>query len=133
MSKASVSKIKNQTYTGKEITPQLTVKYKGKLLAEGTDYKVSYENNKEIGTAAAVVTGIGGYSGEKRINFKIVGTSIAKARLNNPFPSFFIFFLLRSKNTLSLNKMYFFLIICYIIFLFFSAVNSPTEQPPLNQ
>ena len=81
MSKASVSKIKNQTYTGKEITPQLTVKYKGKLLTEGTDYKVSYENNKEIGTAAAVVTGIGGYSGEKRINFKIMGTSIAKAKV----------------------------------------------------
>ncbi|MBQ6888159.1 MAG: leucine-rich repeat protein [Lachnospiraceae bacterium] len=81
ISKASVSKIKNQTYTGSEIKPQLTIKYKGKLLKKGIDYNVSYENNKEIGTAVAVITGIGKYSGEKRVNFKITGTSISKAKV----------------------------------------------------
>jgi hypothetical protein len=35
------------------------------------DYTVSYENNIEVGTAYAVITGVGAYSGTKRVSFKI--------------------------------------------------------------
>lgn len=51
------------------------------LLLSCVDYKVSYENNTQAGTAVAVITGMGDYSGEKRINFKITGTSIVKAKV----------------------------------------------------
>lgn len=80
MSKVTVAKIKNQQYTGWEIVPELTVKSGKVLLVEGTDYTVAYENNTEIGTATAVLTGIGKYSGEKKVTFKIVGRSISKAK-----------------------------------------------------
>lgn len=47
-------------YSGSEITPEPTVTYNGTMLEKGKDYIVSYKNNIEPGTEAAViVTGIG--------------------------------------------------------------------------
>ncbi len=43
----------------------------GAKLVEGTDYTVSYENNVDAGTAAAVITGMGDYAGEARVEFEI--------------------------------------------------------------
>ncbi|MBQ0028174.1 MAG: leucine-rich repeat domain-containing protein [Lachnospiraceae bacterium] len=40
-------------------------------LTEGTDYTVSYLNNKKVGTATVVFTGINGYTGELKKTFKI--------------------------------------------------------------
>ena len=81
MSKASVSKIKNQTYTGAAIEPAVTVKFGKTVLIEGTDYSVTYANNKEIGTASIIITGKGDYVGEKTVTFKIAGTAINKAKV----------------------------------------------------
>ena len=59
-------------YSGSEITPEPTVTYNGTVLEKGKDYTVSYKNNIEPGTEAAViVTGIGNYSGEVTKNFAI--------------------------------------------------------------
>lgn len=81
MSKMTVAKIPNQPYTGSEITPALTVKDGKTGLKEGEHYTVSYSRNTEVGTAYAVVTGIEekGYSGTKRVSFKIMGGSVSKA------------------------------------------------------
>lgn len=78
--KVSVSGIKAQTYTGKAITPKVTVKdtSTGKKLAQNKQYKVSYENNVNAGTGTIVLTGINGYSGEKRVNFTIWQQNMAK-------------------------------------------------------
>ena len=78
--KVSVSGIKAQTYTGKAITPKVTVKdaSTGKKLAQNKQYKVSYENNINAGTGTVVLTGINGYSGEKRVNFTIQQQNMAK-------------------------------------------------------
>lgn len=82
MSKATISKIAKQSYNeGKEITPVITVKMGKTILIKGTDYDVAYENNREVGTATAVITGKGSYSGVKRINFKIVGENIKTAKV----------------------------------------------------
>ena len=81
MSKASVSKIKNQTYIGAAIEPAVTVKFGKTVLIEGTDYSVAYANNKEIGTASIIITGKGDYVGEKTVTFKIAGTAINKAKV----------------------------------------------------
>ncbi|MDE7309992.1 MAG: CAP domain-containing protein, partial [Lachnospiraceae bacterium] len=59
-------------YSGNEITPEPTVTYNGTVLEKGKDYTVSYKNNIEAGTEAAViVTGTGNYSGEVIKNFTI--------------------------------------------------------------
>ena len=79
MNKVTVSKIKEQEYTGHDITPAVTVKQGSVMLLEGSDYTIAYENNREVGTASIILTGIGRYSGEKRVIFKIKGQDIKNA------------------------------------------------------
>ena len=50
-------------YTGKEITPAVTVTYDGKTLVRDTDYTLTYDNNLNFGQAAVVIEGIGSYGG----------------------------------------------------------------------
>lgn len=75
--KDCVKKISNQAYTGKSIKPAVSVTVNGNALTEGTDYTVTYSNNKKIGAAKAVVTGIGQYTGTVTISFKIVPKAIS--------------------------------------------------------
>ena len=53
------------------VEPQVTVKQDGKALTYGIDYKVSYADNTKEGTAKAIVTGIGKYSGTLETTFEI--------------------------------------------------------------
>ena len=71
IAKASVSGLKNKTYTGKVITQTPVVKLGNKTLKSGTDYTVSYKNNKAVGTATVTVTGKGAYTGTVKATFKI--------------------------------------------------------------
>lgn len=77
---SDVNKLGNRTYTGKSIYKTINVEKDGVTLKKGTDYKVSYSNNKNVGTVVVTITGIGNYSGKVirlfRINPK--GTSIKK-------------------------------------------------------
>jgi hypothetical protein len=61
------------TYDGKLKKPAVTsVKLGTKILKSGTDYKVTaYKNNKNIGTASVVITGIGSYKGTVTKKFYI--------------------------------------------------------------
>ena len=77
LSKASISKIGDKTYTGKAVKPAVTVKYNGKTLTKDVDYTVSYKNNKKVGTASATIKGIGDYSGSKTVEFKITAAKIS--------------------------------------------------------
>lgn len=80
ISALSFSKIPAQVYTGKKLKPKITVKNGSKTLTCGKDYTVTYQNNKNIGTATVVVKGIGGYTGSKKLSFKIKpDTPIVKA------------------------------------------------------
>ncbi len=70
---AEVSSVPAQEYTGKAITPSVTVKQGGRTLAVGKDYTISYANNVEAGKASLTVTGTGTeFGGSKTINFDIV-------------------------------------------------------------
>ena len=69
--KATVSGISTKAFTGKNITQSITVKYNGKTLKKGTDYTVSYSNNKSIGTATVKIAGKGSYTGTIIKTFKI--------------------------------------------------------------
>ena len=81
ISKATVSSIGNQAYTGKALKPSVTVKDGSATLKEGTDYTLSYKNNTKVGTATVTVTGKGSYTGTKTATFKITAASISKAYL----------------------------------------------------
>ncbi|GAB6394429.1 MAG: Ig-like domain-containing protein [Bacteroidales bacterium] len=53
-----------QTYTGSEVKPPLTVRDEsGFVLTSAIHYYVSYLNNVNAGTATALVTGVGNYTG----------------------------------------------------------------------
>lgn len=71
LSKAKVSSISQQTYTGKNIKPAVTVKYGSKVLKAGTDYTLKFSNNKAVGKATVTITGKGSYSGTVTKTFTI--------------------------------------------------------------
>lgn len=52
-------------------TSRQTADGKATVLAEGTDYTLSYNKNTNAGTATVTITGKGGYSGKKNVKFKI--------------------------------------------------------------
>lgn len=63
VSSCTVSGITAKTYTGSAVKQNPTVKYKNKVLRNGIDYTVSYQNNKNAGTAYVIIKGKGSYSG----------------------------------------------------------------------
>ena len=67
-----ISAIPDQTYTGKEITPAVTVKDGTKTLQKDVDYTVAYSNNIKVGTATVTITGKGEYTGTATTTFQIV-------------------------------------------------------------
>ena len=79
ISKATIAKIADQTYTTKAIEPKLAVSLDKKELVEGTDFTVSYKDNIEVGKATATITGKGAYEGKATAAFEI--TSPAKAAM----------------------------------------------------
>lgn len=75
--KASVAGINSKTYTGKAITQKPIVKLGSTVLKQNTDYKVSYKNNTNSGTATVTITGKGNYAGTINKTFKINPRSIS--------------------------------------------------------
>ena len=71
ISNAKISGIKTKSYTGKSVKQSIKVKLGSKTLKSGTDYTVSYKNNKSIGTATLTVKGKGKYSGTIKKTFTI--------------------------------------------------------------
>ncbi len=76
---ATVSSIATQKYTGKSITPSVTVKIGDTVLSQYTDYTLTYNNNREPGTASITITGTGTCSGTKTVTFKIAQPNISAA------------------------------------------------------
>jgi len=59
-------------YTGMTAEPEAVVMYGGKTLVQGTDYSIEYRNNIKTGTAYAIITGKGEYSGRAVESFLII-------------------------------------------------------------
>ena len=73
---AELDENKNITYSGSELKPSVKVYYNRNYMSsvqlkEGLDYNVTYSDNINAGTATAIVTGIGAYSGTKNVTFTI--------------------------------------------------------------
>ena len=80
----------NYAYDGKAKTPAVSVTLDGKTLVADVDYTVTYQNNKNIGTATVTITGAGNYTGTVTKAFTITakkGTSFTvgayKYRISN--------------------------------------------------
>ncbi|WP_443712066.1 Ig-like domain-containing protein [Ruminococcus bicirculans (ex Wegman et al. 2014)] len=88
--KATVSGISTKAFTGKNITQSITVKYNGKTLKNGTDYTVSYSNNKSIGTATVKIAGKGSYTGTITKTLKINPAKQEIQKLTAKSKAFFV-------------------------------------------
>ncbi len=88
--KATVSGISTKAFTGKNITQSITVKYNGKTLKNGTNYTVSYSNNKKIGTATVKIAGKGSYTGTITKTFKINPAKQEIQKLTAKSKAFFV-------------------------------------------
>ena len=68
---SKIETIAVQSYTGKEIKPEIVVKIGEKVLTKNKDYTISYKNNINVGTATATIIGKENYLGSKSISFII--------------------------------------------------------------
>ena len=77
--------VKNATYTGKAQKPAVTVKVNGTTLKAGTDYTLTYKNNKNAGTGFVLVKGKSSYYRTASQTFTVAKAKttikVAKAQL----------------------------------------------------
>ena len=71
ISKTKISALKTRAFTGKPLTQALTITYGGKKLVNGRDYTLTWNNNKNIGTASVTIKGKGKYNGSVTKKFRI--------------------------------------------------------------
>lgn len=90
ITKATVSGISTKAFTGKAITQNVTVKVGNTVLKNGTDYTVSYSNNKKVGKATVKITGKGKYGGVITKTFTINPAKQEIQKLTAKSKAFFI-------------------------------------------
>ncbi len=82
---ASIAGIRPQTYNRDEQEPaiKVTAFVNGKktTLTEGMDYRVSYKNNIDAGTATVIIKGNGAYKGSLNQNFTIRPKAVKKLKV----------------------------------------------------
>ena len=90
ITKVTVSGISTKAFTGKAITQNVTVKVGNTVLKNGTDYTVSYSNNKKVGKATVKITGKGKYGGVITKTFKINPAKQKIQKLTAKSKAFFV-------------------------------------------
>lgn len=81
MYELKVNEIKDQTYTGENIKPNLTIKDGNYTLVKNKDYKLTYTNNKKYGKATAKIELMGSYLGTDEKTFNIVPPKVKKLKI----------------------------------------------------
>lgn len=71
ISSTTIADIPEQSFTGDEVKPTLTITYNGKTLIENTDYSLTYSNNNSIGIGTVVIEGITNFTGTTTKTFAI--------------------------------------------------------------
>lgn len=80
-SDVTLATIPNQAYTGNELRPEVKLMYGEYPLNFGTDYRVEYKDNVELGTATVTIYGNGNFNGDRTETFKIVNNDISLAEV----------------------------------------------------
>ena len=71
ISKCTFGELSSKTYSGKAMTPSITIKDGDRKLTVNTDYIAEYKNNTNAGIAKIIITGKGTYTGTVEKTFKI--------------------------------------------------------------
>lgn len=71
ISEAKITYPKEAKYTGKQIKPDVEIKYAGEELIQDEDYIIDYDANIEPGLGGMLIQGRGDYSGYQWIDFEI--------------------------------------------------------------
>lgn len=66
--KAKTVEVKDAVFAKNGAIPEVMVKNGNTLLKEGTDYKLSYKNNKKVGTGTVTVAYLGNYKGTNPVS-----------------------------------------------------------------
>ena len=72
---------KNPAYTGRPVKANYTLKYRDKVLKEGTDYVVTCSSNIKVGYAKATISGRGNFTGTTEKYFQVVRANIEDATI----------------------------------------------------
>ncbi|MCR1869872.1 C1 family peptidase [Longicatena caecimuris] len=78
----TMSKLKDRSYTGKAIQPNVTLTYGKTVLKKNRDYTLQYGTNKTCGKATLKIVGKGGYGGSMCKTFTIVPKQPTNLHLN---------------------------------------------------
>ncbi len=76
-SSITVEPLSSEVYTGSAITPLPAIKRNETTLVKGTDYVLSYIDNKNVGTASVVISGTGNYTGTVIKKFSVLSRSLS--------------------------------------------------------
>lgn len=68
-------------YNGSEQKPKVSIHLDGVPLREGVDYRLSYADNLDAGTAVVMATGTGAYHGSREAKFTILPRTISAQAL----------------------------------------------------
>ena len=79
----TIAAIPDQTYSGSEICPEISVKDGETTLILGTDYTVECANNVSAGTANMTITGMGDYPGSISKTFEILKAPLTVTAKND--------------------------------------------------
>lgn len=71
LSETTITDIPSYEYCKKDICPEPEIKIGDKVMQKDVDYELSYENNRNRGTATVTITGKGNLSGTVTKNFEI--------------------------------------------------------------
>ena len=70
------------TYAFKALKPAVIAEFGDKTLASGTDFTVTYQNNTDVGTATAIITGKGNFTGTIKRTFTIKPRDVNDCTVN---------------------------------------------------
>ena len=87
-----------------EFKPAVSVYCGDTLLTNGTDYTLTYSDNKNVGTACVTVSGTGSYKGEKKLYFNVYPAAASVSADNNSASQLTVN--ISSKNTSDANIVY---------------------------
>ena len=82
LDEASVQSVDSQTWSGSALTPVPVVRFGSRTLVNGQDFDVTYENNRDAGTARFVITGKGNYTGVIDGEFAIAPRDLSNASVS---------------------------------------------------
>lgn len=85
--KVSLEK-RTYTYNGKAFKPKVTVTMNDTVLVNGTDYKVTYSSNKNVGTGKVQIEGIGNYKHYHKTQAFVIRKQVQKFTVTPKAESF---------------------------------------------